>query len=202
MKTLIVKYLPTGVNSNTKKLLDLFLEETKNQNIEVLDLLKEQAPLFDEKSIQAYYKRNYGGQKLDTNEAKLLEQNDKLIAQLKSADVVVFAYPMHNFGIPASVKAYLDAVIFNGETFEVGKKLMAGKKVLTLFTAGGIYSEEVFNFDYPNWNTIALQSKAMYGFMGFDYIETIGTSLRDEAAADSRIVEVRSRLQNIIKKWF
>ncbi len=202
MKTLIVKYLPTGVNSNTKKRLDLFLEETKNQNIEVLDLLKEQAPLFDEKSIQAYYKRNYGGQKLDTNEAKLLEQNDKLIAQLKSADVVVFAYPMHNFGIPASVKAYLDAVIFNGETFEVGKKLMAGKKVLTLFTAGGIYSEEVFNFDYPNWNTIALQSKAMYGFMGFDYIETIGTSLRDEAAADSRIVEVRSRLQNIIKKWF
>ncbi|MBM5782698.1 MAG: hypothetical protein FJ368_04670 [Pelagibacterales bacterium] len=202
MKTLIVKYLPTGASSNTKKLLDVFLEEATNQNIEVLDLLKEQAPLFDEKSIQAYYKRNYGGQKLDLDEAKLLEKNDKLIAQLKSADVVVFAYPMHNFGIPAAVKAYLDAVIFNGETFEAGKKLMAGKKVLTLFTAGGIYSEEVFNFDYPNWNTIALQSKAMYGFMGFDDIETIGTSLRDVTVADSRIAEVRSRLKNIIKKWF
>ena len=201
MKTLIVKYLPTGASSNTKKLLDVFLEEATNQNIEVLDLLKEQAPLFDEKSIQAYYKRNYGGQKLDLDEAKLLEKNDKLIAQLKSADVVVFAYPMHNFGIPAAVKAYLDAVIFNGETFEAGKKLMAGKKVLTLFTAGGIYSEEVFNFDYPNWNTIALQSKAMYGFMGFDEIETIGTSLRDTTTYEVKIMEVRNKLKTIINKW-
>ena len=201
MKTLIVKYLPTGSNSNTKKLLDVFLEEAKNQEIEVLDLLKEQPPIFNEASIQAYYKRNYGGQQLDANEAKLLQKNDQLIAQLKAADIIVFAYPMHNFGIPAAVKAYLDAVIFNGETFEAGKKLMAGKKVLTLFTSGGIYSEEVFNFDYPNWNTIALQSKAMYGFMGFDDVETIHTSLRDATTAESRIAEVRNKVKTIIAKW-
>lgn len=201
MKTLIVKYLPTGSNSNTKKLLDVFLEEATNQEIETLDLLKEQAPIFNEDSIQAYYKRNYGGLKLEANEAKLLEKNDKLIAQLKAADLIVFAYPMHNFGIPAAVKAYLDAVIFNGETFEAGKKLMAGKKVLTLFTAGGIYSEEVFNFDYPNWNTIALQSKAMYSFMGFDEIQTIGTSLRDTTTYEVKIAEVRNKLKTIIKNW-
>lgn len=201
MKTLIVKYLPTGSNSNTKKLLDVFLEEAKNQEIAVVDLLKEQAPIFNEESIQAYYKRNYGGQQLDANEAKLLQKNDQLIAQLKAADIIVFAYPMHNFGIPAAVKAYLDAVIFNGETFEAGKKLMAGKKVLTLFTSGGIYSEEIFNFDYPNWNTIALQSKAMFGFMGFDDIATIHTSLRDATTAESRIAEVRSKIKEIIAKW-
>lgn len=201
MKTLIVKYLPTGANSNTKKLLEVFLEEAKNQNIETLDLLKTSAPIFDEKSIQAYYKRNYGGQKLDESEAKLLQKNDELIAQIKAADIVVFAYPMHNFGIPAAVKAYLDAVIFKGETFDYGVKLMAGKKALTLFSAGGIYSDENFNFEYPNWNTIALQSKAMYGFMGFDDIETIGTSLRDPATAQERIEEVRNKIKNILKKW-
>ena len=47
MKTLIIKYLPTGEKSQTKKLLDLFLQETKNQNIEVVDLLKEEIPIFD-----------------------------------------------------------------------------------------------------------------------------------------------------------
>ena len=131
MKTLIVKYLPSGADSKTKMILDLFLSETKNQNSEILDLLKEPAPIFDENSIQSYYKRNYGEQKLSEAEAKLLEKNDKLIAQLKSADILVMAYPMHNFGAPASVKAYLDAVIFKGQTFEMGKKLMAGKKALT-----------------------------------------------------------------------
>jgi putative NADPH-quinone reductase len=79
---------------------------------------------------------------------------DKLIAQLKSADILVMAYPMHNFGTPAAVKAYLDAVIFKGETFEMGKKLMSGKKALTFFTAGGIYSEEKFSLTYPDWNTL------------------------------------------------
>jgi FMN-dependent NADH-azoreductase len=202
MKTLVVKYLPSGADSKTKKLLDLFLNETKNQNVEVLDLLKEPAPIFTENSIQSYYKRNYGGQKLNESEAKLLEKNDQLIAQLKSSDILVMAYPMHNFGMPAAVKAYLDAVIFNGETFEMGKKLMAGKKALTLFSAGGIYSETSFNSDYPNWNTIALLSKINFGFMGFDESETIGTSLRDETTQAARLVEMQGKIGNVVARWY
>jgi FMN-dependent NADH-azoreductase len=202
MKTLIIKYLPTGENSKTKKLLDLFLQEAAGQKIETVDLLKEKMPLFDENSIQAYYKRNYGGQKLNESEAKLLEQNDKLVAQLKSADVIVMAYPMHNFGMPAAVKAYLDAVVMKGETFDYGQKMMAGKKVLTLFTSGGIYSENTFNFDYPNWNSIALMTKANFSFMGFDESEIIGTSLRDEATESERLNEANSKISTIVKKWY
>ena len=202
MKTLIIKYLPSGKDSKTKKLLDLFLQETKGQNIETVDLLKEQIPTFNEASIQAYYKRNYGKQKLNDSESALLEKNDKLIAQLKSADVLVMAYPMHNFGMPASVKAYLDAVIFNGETFEMGKKMMAGKKALTLFTSGGIYSQDHFNLDYPNWNTISLLSKINFGFMGFDEAETVQTSLRDAATEVERLAEVKKQIQQVVKKWY
>lgn len=202
MKTLVVKYFPSGVNSNTKKLLDLFLNEIKNQNIETVDLLKEQISTFNESSIQAYYKRNYGGQKLNEAEAILLQKNDQLIAQLKSADVLVMAYPMHNFGMPAAVKAYLDAVIFNGETFEMGKKLMAGKKALTLFSAGGIYSDEVFNANYPNWNTIALLSKINFGFMGFDESQTFSTSLRDPQTQAERLEDIKEKIQELVKKWY
>lgn len=202
MKTLIVKYLPTGSGSNTKKLLDLFLEASKNQNIETVDLLKTLPPIFNEASLQAYYKRNYGGQKLSADEAKLLQENDKLIAQLKSADILVMAYPMHNFGMPAAVKAYLDAVIFNGETFEMGKKLMAGKKALTLFTAGGIYSEDAFGPEYPNWNTINLLSKINFGFMGFDEVEVLGTSLRDPATQAERLAQSKEKISAIVSKWY
>jgi FMN-dependent NADH-azoreductase len=199
MKTLVVKYLPTGANSNTKKVLDLFLSTAKDQTVTTIDLLKETMPIFDEESIQAYYKRNYGGQKLDEKEAKLLAKNDELIAQLKSHDLLVLAFPMHNFGIPAAVKAYMDAVIFKGETFEPGKKMMAGKKALVLFTSGGMYSEDKFDFNYPNWNSIILNAKANFGFMGFDDSEIIGTSLREKP--EEKLQEVQERIQKTLSKW-
>ena len=202
MKTLIVKYLPTGINSNTKKLLDLFLEEIKGQEIETIDLLKEQIPLFNEDSIQAYYKRNYGQQNLEAKEAQLLEKNDQLIAQLKSADVLVMAFPMHNFSMPAAAKAYLDAVIFKGETFDYGSKMMAGKKALMIYTSGGLYSENTFDFDYPNWNSISLIAKANFQFMGFDDSEIVGTSLRDESSINQKLSEVKNKFNQIVKRWY
>lgn len=199
MKILVVKYLPSGANSNTKKVLDLLLKEVTTHEIEELDLLKNPAPIFDEESIQAYYKRNYGGQKLDEKEAKLLAKNDQLIAQLKAVDLLVLASPMHNFAFPAAIKAYLDAVIFNGETFEPGKKLMSGHKALVLFTSGGIYSEDKFDLNYPNWNAIAFNAKVNFGFMGFDDSEVIGTSLRQNA--EENLNEVKGKIQKTLAKW-
>ncbi len=199
MKILVVKYLPSGAASNTKKVLDLFLNEVKSHEIAELDLLKNPAPIFDEESMQAYYKRNYGGQKLDEKEAKLLAKNDALISQLKAADLLVLAFPMHNFGMPAAMKAYLDAVIFNGETFEMGKKLMAGHKALVLFTAGGMYAEDKFNFEYPNWNAITFNAKVNFNFMGFDDSEVIGTSLRQNA--QENLAQVGEKIQAVLKKW-
>ena len=52
MKTLIVKYLPTGAESKTKMLLDLFLQEIDGKNIETVDLLKEEIPTFNEKAFK------------------------------------------------------------------------------------------------------------------------------------------------------
>lgn len=202
MKTLIVQYLPTGANSNTKQVLDLFLNEVKAQEIEVVNLLEEPMPIFDEASIQAYYKRNYAGQKLDAAEAELLARNDHLAAQLKAADILVMAYPMHNFGMPAAVKAWIDAVVLKGETFDYGKKMMAGKKVLTIFTSGGVYSQDTFNFDYPNWNGLVLTAKANFTFMGFDEAEFVGVSLRDEATKSEKLSEAKKTFQEIVKKWY
>ena len=67
------------------------------------------------------------GMQLSTEEAATLAANDALVAQFKSADVVVFVHPMHNFGLPGVVKLYMDAVELNGETFKLG-----GKKIPTL----------------------------------------------------------------------
>ena len=202
MKTLIVKYLPTGESSNTKKILDVFLSKIEKSSIEIVDLLKTEVPIFNEQSINAYYKRNYHGKSLDAEEARLLEQNDSLIKQLKSASIIVLACPMHNFGFPAQMKAYIDATTFFNETFSYDKKMMSGKKILTIFSSGGIYPNETFNLDYPNWNSIALTAHATFNFMGFDEVKTIGTSLRGEENTINNLPKISIEIEDIVKKWY
>ena len=202
MKTLLVKYLPSGEHSNTAKLLQVFLKELGDRSIEVLDLAKTPAPTFSVESMAAYKKRNYMGQKLDAAEASSLAANDKLVAQLKSANVVVLAYPMHNFGMPGPVKSYMDSIMLNGETFEMGKKLMAGRKALTIFTSGGLYPENQVSLEYPNWDTVSVLAKINFSFMGFDEAEVISTSLRDETKSNKRLEVAQEKFKKIISRWY
>ena len=202
MKTLIVKYLPSGEASNTKKILDVFLSKIEKHSVETLDLLNSEIPIFNELNMKAYYKRNYNNQALDSSEAKLLEKNDALIKQFKSASKIILACPMHNFGYPALMKAYIDAVVFFNETFSYEKKMMSGKKILTIFSSGGEYPNETFNFNYPNWNSIALLSYATFNFMGFDEVKTIGTSLRGEENAIKNLAKISIQIENIVRDWY
>ncbi len=202
MKTLIVKYLPTGESSNTKRILDVFLSKIQNSSIEIVDLLKTEVPIFNEQSINAYYKRNYHGKNLDVEEIKLLEQNDSLIKQLKSASIIVLACPMHNFGFPALMKAYIDATTFHNETFAYDKKMMSGKKILTIFSSGGEYPNDIFNLNYPNWNSIALTAHATFNFMGFDEVKTVGTSLRNENNASQNLTIISNEIDNVVNSWY
>ena len=202
MKTLIIKYLPSGEASNTKKLLDIFLSKIENYPTETVDLLNVEVPIFNELSMKAYYKRNYNNQSLDAKEAQSLEKNDSLIKQLKSASTIVLACPMHNFGFPAQMKAYIDATTFFNETFSYDKKMMSGKKILTIFSSGGIYPNETFNLDYPNWNSIALTAHATFNFMGFDEVKTIGTSRRGEENTINNLPKISIEIEDIVKKWY
>jgi FMN-dependent NADH-azoreductase len=202
MKTLLIKYLPSGQSSNTKKLLDLFLSEIKDSEIKTVDLLEAKIPIFNLTSMSAYYKRNFHNLPLNQEEANSLSENDQLVKQLKSCDILVMAYPMHNFGMPALVKAYLDAVLLNGETFSPGKKIMIGKKSLTLFTSGGNYNSNLVNLEYPNWDTLTMLAKINFGFMGFDESEVINTSLRDPATEAEKLAQINIRIKDVVKRWY
>ena len=202
MKTLIIKYLPSGESSNTKRILDIFLSKIEKSSIEIVDLLKTEVPIFNEQSINAYYKRNYHGKTLDAEEVKLLEKNDSLIKQLKSASIIVLVCPMHNFGFPALMKAYIDATTFHNETFAYDKKMMSGKKILTLFSSGGEYPNDIFNLNYPNWNSIALTAHATFNFMGFDEVKTFGTSLKNENNASQNLTVISNEIDNVVNNWY
>lgn len=78
-------------------------------------------------------------------EKKVLEASDLAVAKLLAADTLVFSLPFINFGIPSTLKAWLDTINRAGITFaytaEGPKGLITDKKVYIALSSGGIYSE-------------------------------------------------------------
>ena len=146
-KTLLITYTPR-FDSNTAKLVDTFLNHSdEHSDITHLDLVKNPAPLLLEDNLNALLKRNFMGLELTKEESEVVKSADKLVQQLLKADKIVLAFPMYNFSVPATVKAWIDAVIQKDRTFKIINEggyegLCQGKKALILMTTGADYSQE------------------------------------------------------------
>src|SRR5690606_9599312 len=76
---------------------------------------------------------------------KINQYSQKLISELKEADIIVVDSPMYNFSIPASLRAYFDFTSRAGYTFKYDENgpqgLLNNKKLYIAFTSGNIYSD-------------------------------------------------------------
>jgi len=168
MTTLLVHYLPSGKNSQTLQLLQEAQKHIQGTFREI-DLLEEIPSFFNEDTLNLYYKRNFQGQELIEEEKKKISSIDKYLEKFKSSENLIMAFPMYNFSVPASVKAFLDSVIQARETFAMTEKgyqgLLPQHKALILFTSGGTYES------FPE--LITPMMKTLLGFMGFKNVEII-----------------------------
>jgi FMN-dependent NADH-azoreductase len=77
-------------------------------------------------------------------QADALALSEELIDELAAADLVVMAVPMHNFGIPSTLKAWIDHVVRAGRTFSYTPNgpqgLLKGKRAIVVLATGGIHS--------------------------------------------------------------
>jgi FMN-dependent NADH-azoreductase len=98
---------------------------------------------------------------------EIVSTSDRLIEELKVADEYVFGLPMHNFGVPAVLKLWLDQIIRVGKTFAIvngaPQGLLKNKQAQFLIATGGTYDPGTpmgsFNFVEPYLRTI-------FGFIG------------------------------------
>ncbi|HKX55222.1 MAG TPA: NAD(P)H-dependent oxidoreductase, partial [Xanthomonadales bacterium] len=76
-------------------------------------------------------------------QAAAAAESDALIEELRQADVVVIGLPMYNFGIPSTLKSWIDHVARVGHTFkytETGPVGLLQDRPVYLFAArGGLY---------------------------------------------------------------
>jgi FMN-dependent NADH-azoreductase len=205
MKTLIVKYIPRNEESNTKKLLDAFREELGiSDNIEELDLLDDVPDMLLDNNLLAHINRNVLGQELLPEEEKLLFKMDRMAAQLRSADIVVVAFPMYNFSMPAIVKAWFDSVIQRGVTFgeRKGDHIVisnTGKKALTLISSGGVYSDESSS---SREHALSL-SNLEFQFLGYSDVRGVlaeGMAKEEEVKQTSLNKSIR-QVRAIAREW-
>jgi FMN-dependent NADH-azoreductase len=146
----------------------------------------EDIPYIDEAYIGAAYTP---AGKLTPAQRQRLAYSDKLVDELLAADLIVLGVPMWNFGIPASLKAWIDMVVRFGRTFTftengVRSLLPAGKKVYVIAARGGTYPAGSPAKAYGQQEPYL---RAILGFLGFADIEFICAENRGqsgEAAAE------------------
>lgn len=74
----------------------------------------------------------------------LLETSDRLISELVDSNPIVVATPMYNYGMPASLKSWVDQIVRIGKTFTFDRSrgdfplepILSGKDLVILTSSG------------------------------------------------------------------
>lgn len=135
--------------------------------VTVRDLGRTPHPQLDEAALQALFTPE------DTRtpeQAARVALDDALIAEIQAADTVVLGVPMYNFGVPAQLKNWIDAISRARVTFRYTEQgpegLLKGKKVYVVLTRGGKYRDTPADSQVPYLKTVL-------GFLGMTDVHFI-----------------------------
>ncbi|MBX3622485.1 MAG: FMN-dependent NADH-azoreductase [Rhizobacter sp.] len=157
------------------------------------DLGKSPLPALDETALQALFTP---ADQRSPAQAARVAHDDALIAEVQAADVLVLGVPMYNFGVPAALKNWIDAIARAGVTFKYTDRgpigLLQGKKVYVALARGGLYRDTPADTQVPYLKTVL-------GFLGLTDIQFVyaeGLAMGPEAerkalaAAEAQIEDV------------
>ena len=123
-----------------------------------------------------------------------LELSDTLIAEIQDADRIIITTPMYNFGVPATLKAWIDQVCRAGVTFKYTTEgpvgLLKGKQVDIIITTGGVPLKSPVDF-------VSDYLKQVFRFIGIEHINIIAA---DQMAinADTGIKKAQRQIEDLI----
>lgn len=153
------------------------------------DLARDPVPHLDAQRFAAFLAKD---EARDADQKAAVACSDRLIDELKRADVIVIGLPMYNFGVPSMLKAYFDHVARAGVTFRYTANgpvgLLTGKRVYVFAARGGRYAGT------PS-DTQTGYVRQFLAFLGIDDVEfvyaeglAIGEASKETALAQARHV--------------
>ena len=158
MKLLQIDSSALGAQSATRELTQAIVADwrAREPGIEVSyrDLDREPLPHLTAASI--------GG------DAAQLALREMLLAEFLGADVIVIGAPMYNFGIPSTLKAWIDRIAVAGRTFRYsanGLECLAGGRKVIVASARGSALGDRSPADFQE-----AYLRQLFGFLGIDDI--------------------------------
>lgn len=154
-------------------------------------------PALDQATIGAFYTAE--AERSDAQRA-LVALSDALVAELEAADLVVIGAPMHNFGISAGLKSWIDQVARVGRTFRYGahgpEGLLKGKTAIVVAASGGRYGPET---GLAHMDHLVPHLQTVLRFIGIEDIEIVRAEgmARPGASLDApraRLADLAARL--------
>ncbi|MCG6035801.1 NAD(P)H-dependent oxidoreductase [Acinetobacter baumannii] len=169
-KILVLKSSIMGESSQTNRLIDIMLEHRKDQglqdNITIRNLAQMNLPVLDLEIFQALR----GAENNNQDIQQIVALSDELIAELKSADLLIIGAPMYNLNVPTQLKNWFDLVARARQTFRYTETypqgLVEGVKAVVVSSRGGIHVGQ-------ETEAVTPYLKAVLGLMGIHEVEFI-----------------------------
>jgi FMN-dependent NADH-azoreductase len=171
---LLIQSSPRGSESYSQRVADSIIKEIKARHLSTKvtfrDLAQDPLPHVGPAFVSALSAKP---EELTAAQSEALALSDALIGELVTADIIVLAVPMHNLGIPSTLKAWIDHVVRAGRTFNYSESgpegLLKGKRLILALASGGVYSNgpaKQLDFQEP-------YLRAILGFIGLTDIEVV-----------------------------
>lgn len=150
-------------------------------------------------SVDADYALSQGSA-ADVSDQGSMILSEQLVRELESADLLVISTPMHNYTVPATLKAWIDHVARARRTFDVtaaGKvPLLRDRPVFIAIAAGGRFSGE--RARQPDFLTPYLQAVLnMVGLHDLTFFSVQGTGSSPE-----NVARTRTRTDQAVEEYF
>lgn len=132
-------------NGQSTRLADRFVSDWLAANpgarVTVRDVTEDPVPHLTAQRFGAFLAKP---EERTAEQQQVVDFSDRLINEIRDADVLVLGLPMYNLGIPSMLKAYFDHIARAGATFQYTEKgpvgLLTGKKAYVFAARGGAYA--------------------------------------------------------------
>ncbi|MEH1710731.1 NAD(P)H-dependent oxidoreductase [Acinetobacter pittii] len=189
-KILVLKSSIMGEGSQTNRLIDVMLEHRKDQGLQdditIRNLAEMNLPVLDLEIFQALR----GAENINQDIQQIVALSDELIAELKSADLLIIGAPMYNLNVPTQLKNWFDLVARARQTFRYTETypqgLVEGVKAVVVSSRGGIHVGQ-------ETEAVTPYLKAVLGLMGIHDVEFIYAEGLDMQAYRSNALDLASQ---------
>ncbi len=189
-KILVLKSSIMGEGSQTNRLIDVMLEHRKDQGLQdditIRNLAEMNLPVLDLEIFQALR----GAENVNQDIQQIVVLSDELIAELKSADLLVIGAPMYNLNVPTQLKNWFDLVARARQTFRYTETypqgLVEGVKAVVVSSRGGIHVGQ-------ETEAVTPYLKAVLGLMGIHDVDFIYAEGLDMQAYRSNALDLASQ---------